>query len=408
MDKLDVRPVEHLVVVNLQRRPLGEDVIRQFGRRQRRHQVHLDRVRHPRAHLLGPKLVHERVGLLVVRHVRVVLVPDAEPAAADQPLPVRFALFGGGLECRLGGDGHGQEAADRLARLLEDGLQVGMPAKVFGLGDGPLSRRETEGRPPHEDGQGVGDLGDFLRDLHGRGAHAHQANALAMEVEVLGVKGGVVDLALVVLQAGKVGQVFLVQEARAQQEELGFRDAALVGLDCPLARLLVPGAALDPVLEVRVLAQVEGLVDVGKVAPEFAVVRESFAEGPGGVDLWDGELVKGEFRVDSGARVAIPVPRPSKAVPGLEDLGVEPQLAEAVEHGDAREACAYDDGIAADLGRCFRVTFVTRHVVSFRLVVSFFVWLEIDNGLYCVADIRKQSMFVVITMRTFSRNVRGK
>jgi hypothetical protein len=74
-------------------------------------------------------------------------------------------------------------------------------------------------------------------------------------------------------------------------------------------------------------------------------------------DLWQRVLVNGNLGVDSGARVAIPMPDSTNIGAGFHDFALETLLTKLVHQVDSTESSTHDQHIGLEL---FGIVFVVR------------------------------------------------
>ena len=86
--------------------------------------------------------------------------------------------------------------------------------------------------------------------------------------------------------------------------------AAIFGLHFPLIPRIVESCLGDEGVEFNVFAQIQHTVQISKVLSYLCMLWESLRLGkiP---NLWIVELINWKLRVDTGSRIAIPVPSPA-------------------------------------------------------------------------------------------------
>ena len=218
-------------------------------------------------------------------------------------------------------DGGGQ----RLA-VLEDEAPPG-PLQAGDVFDGqPQESRVGAVAPRHEPVAGAledvqaADLGrDLGHELHGAGAAADDADALAGEVVVVVPLGGVEEApgeGAVALDGGDVG---LVQLPRGEHQRVGLEGLARSVCADPAAALLIPGAGADGLTEADQPLDAVLAGDVAQVVVDLAL---GGAQPAPVAPLGEGEGVEVAGHVAGGAGVAVVEPGAAEVGRLLEDRDV--------------------------------------------------------------------------------------
>jgi hypothetical protein len=120
----------------------------------------------------------------------------------------------------------------------------------------------------------------------------------------------------------------------------------VVGLDLPSLGSLVVDDGCNARIAFDVALEIQFVRDKMQIPLDFRLAGEMLAPLPFVEELLrEGILVGIALRVETGARVAIPVPGAADVGPGLEHPGLQAELAKLVESVQARHAGADDDGI---------------------------------------------------------------
>lgn len=204
VDDVHVGPVELLVVVLLQARPLDAEEVRHLLGRQ---DLALARVPDADADVVPPEVVGLLVRLGIEEHVLVVAEPESEAAVVPERAVEGLALLGRVIE----GPAlvHSvEEAAEALLPQLEQPW-VPLLGAVLLLGrQHALAHRDGQVGRALEDLELAGPRSPLLRDLHPRRTSADHGTPLVLDVHtLLGPERRVVDHALELLQPGPLGDV---------------------------------------------------------------------------------------------------------------------------------------------------------------------------------------------------------
>lgn len=171
-----------------------------------------------------------------------------------------------------------------------------------------LLHGQAVARAAQEHRQLIRFLAEFLRNLHGRCTGADNGDFLAFGAEVFWPCTGMVDLTLVILQAGEVRSICTMKQTRGQHEIFSLGDVSSGSFDRPEVGLLIPRSVDDPRIEKSVLPQIQSLVDMSHVLSQFLVIREALVEVPVSVNFRDVELVERRLGINASTRIAVPVP----------------------------------------------------------------------------------------------------
>ncbi|HEX7081594.1 MAG TPA: hypothetical protein VF329_11320 [Gammaproteobacteria bacterium] len=173
---------------------------------------------------------------------------------------------------------------------------------------------------------------DRLDDLNTRRAGADHADPLAGKIDVvMRPAGRVVVLSLERVDAVDVGQLVGGQRADRGDQVTRPRALAAVGLDEPRVVPRVVPRGDDLRLEANVAQKIELLGRVVQVREHLGLRGESLAPAPFLEELRRERIaVRVAFRVESGARVAVPVPNAADSARALVRLHGEPELAESM------------------------------------------------------------------------------
>ena len=131
---------------------------------------------------------------------------------------------------------------------------------------------------------------------------------------------------------------------------------AAVRLDLPAVRRLVEVRRGHARLELNVAAEIEAVGDVLDVAQDLGLGGIALRPVPFLLQLvGEGVGVVHALDVAAGAGIAVPVPGAADAAARFEDPRGEAEAAQAVEHVQAGEPGADDDGVAGvSLARLIR------------------------------------------------------
>ncbi len=197
----------------------------------------------------------------------------------------------------------------------------------------------------HEELRGAGS--DVRNGLDRGRAGANDGDALASEVDALvrpaaGMEGATGEG----LAARHFRHVRGRETACRHDAVTGAHPAAVVGRDAPPTRTLVERRRRDARVQLDVAAEIEAIGDVLEVAQDLGLRRIALGPFPLLLELRR-ELIRVLHALDVAARawVAIPEPGAADAAAGLEDAGRESELAQTMQHAEAGEAGAHDDGV---------------------------------------------------------------
>lgn len=163
-----------------------------------------------------------------------------------------------------------------------------------------------------EDFQVTGLWAPCLGYLDACGAGADNSALLAVDGDLfVGPEGGMMNDAFEFLDTGPVRDVAFGGEAGADDEVLGFGGATVCGLDVPASFLGVELGVNDNTFEGGLTFDVEDSVARVEVIAEIVIVGVVVRPVVSLDDLGNTQLILWNFRVDHGARVAIPTPGPA-------------------------------------------------------------------------------------------------
>lgn len=124
-------------------------------------------------------------------------------------------------------------------------------------------------------------------------------------------------------------------KSSAQDEILCFRGTTILSSNGPLASSSIKLSTDDNGIERAVLLDVENLVDVIKIISQILVRRVVGLPIPRLPHFGPRELVLRHFRVDPGARVAVPTPGAARVIASFVNDGLESLIPKGFEHKDA-------------------------------------------------------------------------
>lgn len=124
----------------------------------------------------------------------------------------------------------------------------------------------------------------------------------------------------------------IAHKAGSKDEILGLGRATIGSLDIPFALLCIELSSNHDGVERAVLLDTNYFIHVIEVITQVLVVGVVVGPIPRVVDLGPRELVLGDFRVDTGAGVAIPSPGATHVVAGLENDRLQTAIAKGLEH----------------------------------------------------------------------------
>ena len=190
-------------------------------------------------------------------------------------------------------------------------------------------------------------LGDDGDGLNGGGAGADDAHPLAGEIHLLvrpvpGVEG----LPLKTLDALEVRGVGGGQAAGGHDQKAGGNSLPPVRANHPAAGRLVVGGGDDAGVEFDVPAQVEAVGHMIGVLQDFRLRGVALRPAPLLLQrLRELIGVLQALHIATGTWVAVPVPGAAHPAATLEDAGGEPEPPQPMQHVQAGEAGAHQDGV---------------------------------------------------------------
>ena len=307
---------------------------------------------------LGPEeLGGGVIGLLLREQVRV-RRGEAEAAALPAHLVLALPLLRGHGQSGLIVDGN-DEADARLASLPAELRVVGFHLALVFRVQRPVPRGHAEVRCALEHHQGGGLAGDDRDGLDRGGAGADDADALAGEVHVrVRPVAGVIGRAREALQTREGRDLGARQAPGGHDAEAGRHVVAAVRLDVPPVRRLVEVRRGHARVELNVAAEIEAVGDVLDVPQDLGLGGIPLRPAPFLLELVaEGVRVVHALDVAAGAGIAVPIPGAADAAARFEDPRGQAEAAQAVEHVQAGEPSADDDGVEvaalpwADRGR---------------------------------------------------------
>ena len=150
------------------------------------------------------------------------------------------------------------------------------------------------------------------------------------------------------------------QQIRANVEAFEEEALAAVGLDRPLASILVPGCGLDPCVELDIAGQVKPVGDVFDIGKDFRLGRIAFGPFPFLLKLF-GELegILHAFDVAARTGIAVPVPRAADARCRIDETRRKAFLAEYMQHVETGETGPHDHRVEPVARQDFSFLFVS-------------------------------------------------
>ena len=285
------------------------------------------------------------VGLLAREEVRV-RRGEAEAATLPAHLVLALPLLGGYRQRGLAVDGD-DEADARLASLAAELRVVGLhPALVVRV-QRCVPRGHAEVRRALEHHQGGGLAGDDRDRLDRGGAGADDADALAGEVHLrVRPVAGVIGRAREALQTREGRDPGGRQTSGRHDAEAGRHAVAAIRLDLPPVRRLVEARRGHPRLELNVAPEIEAVGDVLDVPQDLGLGGVPLRPVPFLLELvGEGIGVVHALDIAAGAGVAVPVPGAADAAARFVDPRGQAEAAQAVQHVQAGEPGADDDGV---------------------------------------------------------------
>src|SRR5581483_607213 len=180
-----------------------------------------------------------------------------------------------------------------------------------------------------------------------RRAGPDHSHALARKVGVaMRPSGGVVPFALEVIEPRNIGEMMGGQDADRGDEKTRARPPSVRRCDLPSIPALVEARGNDPGVELDVLAQIELVGDVVQVALGFGLPREMLLPVPFPKQLIRERIsVRVALRIESCARITVPIPGAANSSTFLVDVNREAHLAEPVQLEQTGNAGADDDRV---------------------------------------------------------------
>ena len=299
--------VEHIEVPLFERRALDPERVRRLHGRQL---FRKDGILDPLPHLVAPEIVGRAVRPLIQQDVGKRAYPEVEPALLPHRLIMGISLLGRDIEGGLL-PARNVETAESVAPLSIDFRIFALHFILCRPVEFSLLHGQREDGRTLKDGQMGRVLGRLLDDLHTARACANDSHALALEAQpLLRPKRGVMTGAGESFESLVGWNVGLRRKAGTENEIFCARHAAIGHMHVPASGCLVEIRRHDTLVETNAAAEIEHLVHVVKITPEFVPGRKALCPIPVAPDLFDRIFIDGHMGVDASARIAVPVPDP--------------------------------------------------------------------------------------------------